>query len=122
MLGKVEILNVLCQLRSSQSLEIQPKMETSGDYWPSVKCRDESIDQRNHWLWVAKTIIPTNTINVFPSKHKQILQVLLFGTKKNSSKFDLWQTVLTVDGSGDAAHQKSHRKRKKHARFHSCFW
>ena len=36
MLDSDELLNILCQLKSSQKSEIQPKMEIFGNYWPSV--------------------------------------------------------------------------------------
>ena len=54
---KAEILNVLCQLKSSQNSKIQPKMKTLGDYWPSVKCSDESLDQRNHVLSTIRYLL-----------------------------------------------------------------
>ena len=50
MVDNEEISNVLCQLKSSQNSEIQPKMESLGNHLPSVKCSDEFIDQRNHLL------------------------------------------------------------------------
>ena len=52
MLAKDKILNVLCQFKLSQNSEIQPKMESLGHYWPSVKCSDGSVDQRNQLLLV----------------------------------------------------------------------